>query len=105
MKTIIKIGILVFILSPNTISANTTSRANSISIVKTPRDTTEVITMLRRLDNIYRMDKSGLKKDEKKELRNEVKAIKSKLKTNNYNGIYLSGGAIIIIVILLIILL
>ena len=50
------------------------------------------------------MDKSDMSRAEKKELRKEVKEIKTDLKSTG-NGVYLSVGAIIIIVLLLILLL
>lgn len=64
----------------------------------------EVQTMLLRLDEIKKMDKSKLTSSEKKELRKEVKIIKKSLKASG-NGVYLSIGAIIIIILLLILLL
>ena len=59
---------------------------------------------LDRLDEIKEMDKSDMSRAEKKELRQEVKEIKTELKSTG-NGVYLSVGAIIIIVLLLILLL
>jgi hypothetical protein len=64
----------------------------------------EVRTMLNRLDEIKAMDKSSLASSEKKELRKEVREIKSQLRSSG-NGVYLSVGAIIIIILLLILLL
>jgi hypothetical protein len=64
----------------------------------------EVRTMLNRLDEIKAMDKSSLASSEKKELRKEVREIKSQLRSSG-NGLYLSVGAIIIIILLLILLL
>jgi VIT1/CCC1 family predicted Fe2+/Mn2+ transporter len=43
------------------------------------------------------MDKSSLNSSEKKELRKEVREIKSELKASG-NGVYFSVGAIIIII-------
>ena len=63
----------------------------------------EVQAMYDRLEEIKAMDKSELSSSEKKELRKEVKSIKSQLRSTG-NGVYLSVGAIIIIVLLLIIL-
>ncbi len=97
----LKLYLLAIIICIGSISAN----ASSITTEPIATDTTEVVNMLRRLDNIYRMDKSNLKKDKKKELRNEVRAIKGKLKASNNGGIYISGGAVLVIIILLIILL
>lgn len=64
----------------------------------------EVTVMLNRLDEIHAMDLSSLGKTEKKELRNEVRAIKSDLRAAS-EGVYLSAGAIIIIILLLILIL
>jgi hypothetical protein len=64
-------------------------------------------TLVLRLNEINEMDKSNLKSSEKKELRREVREIKTELKATEARGggVYLSVGAIIIIVLLLIILL
>jgi hypothetical protein len=59
--------------------------------------------MLARLNEIKAMDKSNLTSSDKKELRKEVKTLKTNLKASG-NGLYLSVGAIIIILLLLIIL-
>jgi predicted PurR-regulated permease PerM len=64
----------------------------------------EVKVLLNRLEEIKKMDKSNLSSTEKKELRKEVRIIKSTLKSTG-NGVYLSIGAIIIIILLLILLL
>lgn len=57
-----------------------------------------------RLDEIKAMDFSELSKEERKELRSELRNIKNEAKTLD-KGVFLSVGAIIIIVILLLILL
>ncbi len=59
--------------------------------------------MIARLEEIKAMDKSELSASEKKDLRKEVKTIKSDLKRGG-GGVYLSVGAIIIIILLLILL-
>lgn len=63
----------------------------------------EVRVMLDRLEEIKAMDKSDLKRAEKKALRKEVRAIKTQLRTTG-NGIYISAGALIIILLLIILL-
>ena len=60
--------------------------------------------LLLRLDEINAMDKSKLSSSEKKELRQEVRSTREKLRETG-GGVYLSVGAIIIIVLLLILLL
>lgn len=64
----------------------------------------EVKVMLNRLEEIKKMDRSELTSSERKELRKEVRAIKTNLKASG-NGIYLSIGAIIIIILVLILIL
>ena len=63
-----------------------------------------VKTLLSRVDEIRAMDKSTLTRAERKELRKELRAINTELKSTG-NGIYLSVGAIIIIILLLILIL
>ena len=75
------------------------------SVSNTPKEVpAEVKVLLNRLDEIKAMDKSELTSTEKKELRKEVRAIKTELKSTG-NGVYLSVGAIIIVILLLILLL
>jgi hypothetical protein len=56
-----------------------------------------------RVNEIKEIDKSKMTTAEKKELRNELKALKKEARSGG--GIYLSAGAVIIIVILLVVLL
>ncbi|MEP6792775.1 MAG: hypothetical protein ABJB16_00495 [Saprospiraceae bacterium] len=65
---------------------------------------TEATALINRLYEIKAMDVSNMKGAEKKQLRKEVKSIKSQLKTLN-GGVYLSVGAIIIILLIIILLL
>lgn len=69
-----------------------------------PAESPEVKALELRLNEINAMDKKEMKASEKKELRKEVKEIKSNLREIG-SGVYLSGAAIILIVILLVILL
>jgi len=78
---------------------------NPTSVSNNPKEVpAEVKILLNRLDEIKEMDKSSLNSSEKKELRKEVRAIKTELKATG-NGVYLSVGAIIIVILLLILLL
>jgi len=90
-------------ISPNFASATTaepiTNSANSAKTV--PAD---MQIMYDRLEVIKKTDRALMTRSEKKELRKEVRTIKSELKSKN-GGVYLSVGAIIIIILLLIILL
>lgn len=56
-----------------------------------------------RVDEIKAMDKSQLTKEERKELRTELKAMKKESRA--VTGVYISVGALIIIILLLIIIL
>lgn len=57
-----------------------------------------------RVEEIRNMDKSNLSRADKKELRSELKEMKSQARAMN-GGVYLSVGAIIIIILLLILIL
>jgi ABC-type transport system involved in cytochrome bd biosynthesis fused ATPase/permease subunit len=68
----------------------------------------EAKAMVSRLEEIKLMDFSKMNSSEKKELRTEVKMLKSELQAQQLNssgGIYISVGAAILIVLLLILLL
>ncbi len=60
--------------------------------------------LLQRLEEVKTLDHSSLSREEKKQLRKEVRSIRPEMKAVN-NGIYLSFGAIIIILLLLILIL
>ena len=61
-------------------------------------------SLILRLEEIKQIDKTKLQPSEKKELRKEVRTIKSQLK-EIHGGVYISVGALILILILLIVLL
>jgi len=85
-------------------AAATKNVAPSSMVVKAPAETAETKVLLKRIDEINKMDKSGLKASEKKALRKEVRSIKQRLhETGQY--VYISVGAAILIVLLIIILL
>lgn len=86
------------------IPAQLSAETNALRKDKTPKnESAEVKVLLSRLDEIKAMDKSTLSFQEKRQLRKEVRTLKTKLATLN-NGVYLSAGAIIIIILLLILL-
>lgn len=97
--------LMIFVLSlttlPNTVLANTEPKLAPPATAEIPA---EVQGMYNRLEEIKQMDKSELSSAERKELRKEVRTIKSELRSSG-NGVYLSVGAIIIIILLLILLL
>jgi hypothetical protein len=76
-----------------------------ISNKKTKKvESEEARVMLARIDAIKAMDKSDMTRSQKKELRKEVRTIKSNL-ADLGQGVYLSAGGIIIILLILILLL
>jgi hypothetical protein len=77
--------------------------ATTIAATKTV-ESAEAQVLLTRLDEIKAMDMTTLNATERKELRKEVRSIKSQLSDMGH-GVYLSAGAIIIIILLLILLL
>ena len=99
----VMVGFLSLAFLPLQLTAATTEKPSSIPAPK-PAESAEARTLMIRLDEIKATDKSKLNAEEKKELRKEVKSIKSNLKAIG-NGVYLSGAAIILIVVLLIVLL
>ena len=97
------LSIMIFVLSL-CVFPTTASAADPINNLNKTEVPAEVKVMYDRLEEIKNMDKSEMTRAEKKELRKEVRSIKSELKATG-NGIYLSIGAIIIIILLLILLL
>lgn len=85
--------------------ATPAKKAVTTTLVATnPVQTDETKALLKRIDEIDKMDKSDLKSSEKKALRKEVRTIKKQLEeTDGY--IYISVGAVVLIVLLIVILL
>lgn len=71
------------------------------ALVSNPEDVAKVKVLEIRLNEIYVMDKSDLKFAEKRELRREVRSIKTQMSELG-GGIYISVGALLIIILLLI---
>jgi hypothetical protein len=92
-----------FLLSfiPAQLSAETNAMMKDKTI---KNESAEAKVLLIRLHEIKAIDKSNLSSQEKKQLRKEVRSLKTSLATIN-GGVYLSVGAIIIIILLLILLL
>jgi tRNA C32,U32 (ribose-2'-O)-methylase TrmJ len=93
---------LVLILS-GTVTANA-SYSNAVIANEPTTENNKGGQMMQRLQEIYKMDRSSLSKQEKNNLRKEVKQIRKDMKAEN-GGIYLSVAAIVIIILLLILLL
>lgn len=103
MKKIIYSLALIFTLS---ISANTVSASekNKAKTEMTAEQKVQLEKIVNRVDQIKSMDKSHLSRAEKKELRKELRELKSQARAIG-GGVYLSVGAIIIIILLLILIL
>ena len=84
------------------IGANVEKPAITVTASK-PADDAEARVLISRLNEINKMDKSKMSSSEKKEMRKEVKAIKSRLKDVN-DRVYISGTAILLFIVLLIVL-
>lgn len=105
MKSIMnKMSFLTIIMLLTLTLIPTGTFANETIVNPNPEIPVKVQVMLDRLEEIKEMDKSELSRSERKELRKEVRTIKSNLAASG-NGVYLSVGAIIIIILLLILLL
>ena len=92
-------------LSFNPLQSKAAATPTSSSVViSKPAEAAEAKALLLRLNEINAMDKSTLGSPEKKQLRKEVRSIKSQLNQLG-GGVYISVGALILIIVLLIILL
>ena len=96
-------AMMLLTLVPTTIKAETGTLTVPASS-PTPAETALVNTMVTRLNEIKMMDIKSMNATQKKELRKEVRAIKSDMRKAS-EGVYLSVGASIIIILLVILLL
>ena len=103
MKKFIYALVLVFTLgiSTNTVSAADNKKAKT---ELTAEQKVQLEKLMSRVEEIRSMDKSNLSREEKRELRKELREMKAQAGTLN-QGVYLSVGAIIIIILILILIL
>lgn len=94
--------VLTVLLTSAALLSNATTTDPSIKT--TPIETPELKAMVSRLNEIDKMDKSGLSRAERKALRKEVRSIKDNVREVG-GGVYISVGALLLAIILLIILL
>ena len=85
-------------------AATTKNVAQSSMVATTPKQSAETQALLKRIDQIDKLDKSNMKSSEKKALRKEVRSIKKQLEASG-EYVYVSVGVIILVVVLLIVLL
>ena len=91
---------VVLTFTPNEVKAT----PDSPKTEKSAAESAQAQKLINRLEEIKAMDKSTLSRDEKKELRKEVRSTERSLSEIG-GGVYISVGAAILIIILLIILL
>jgi Ser-tRNA(Ala) deacylase AlaX len=107
MKKIL-VTAFVILLSLNTITAFATDKKNiqaKVSGMTEEQKDARYVQMKLRVDEIKNMDKSTLSREEKKELRQELKDMNKEAKASGRGGVYLSLSAIIIVVLILILIL
>ena len=85
-------------------AAATKNVAPSAMVATVPEKSAETKAQIARIEEIGKMDKTGLKSSEKQALRKEVRSIKKSLEAKG-EYVYVSVGVIILVVVLLIILL
>lgn len=86
------------------LTVNTASAARNPKKELTTEQKTTLDSINNRIEEIKHMDKSQLSKEDRKELKKELKDMKKQAKAIG-GGVYLSVGAIIIIILVLIIVL
>lgn len=110
--SVLSVFVLIFVFQTQLKAETETAPATIVATA--PVASADIGVLIARVETIKAMDISTLSSSERKELRKELRTIKSDLKKhgkNNLNsinsngGVYLSVGAIIIIVLLLILLL
>lgn len=102
------VAVFVMLLSLSTFNAsakNTNPFAASVENLTTEQKEARYLEMKLRVEEIKNMDKSSLTKEDRKELRNELKDMNKEAKALGKGGIYISTAGLIIIILLLIILL
>ena len=83
--------------------ATITNPVTEAAVNNAATDKEKAEVMENRLKEIKAMDRSGMSRAEKRELRKEVKEIKTSMKALS-GGVYISVGAIIIILLLILLL-
>jgi nuclear transport factor 2 (NTF2) superfamily protein len=80
------------------------SRKEAAAMTPAERDA-RVATIIKRVEEIRAMDRSKLSREERKELKKELRALNKEAKIFGRGGIYLSVGAILVIILVLILIL
>ncbi len=104
VKNIVRIAAFATVMAIALPAKSNTLNADPISsepVAKT--EDTRAMEIKNRLEEIKAMDKSTLTRDEKRDLKKEVKAMRKEARA--ISGVYISVGALIIIILLLILIL
>ena len=94
---------LVSSFTATTLKSEAATTPTSIAVPK-PAESAEATALMARLEEIKAIDKSDMSWSERRQLRKEVRSIKSNLRDIG-SGVYISAGSIIIVLLLLILLL
>lgn len=100
---VLAVFVILAFLPSQALAISKTAAATGITATD-PEDSELIADLNNRLNEISQIDRSDLSRSEKKDLRKEVRAIKSELKALN-GGIYLSIGTIILVALILILVL
>lgn len=98
-KKIYLLAVAILLASAPTMVSAKDTRPKEIPLTEQQKIRVREIT--RRVEEIKSMDRSTLTRDQRKDLRNELKSLKKEADILG-RGVYLSVGAIIIIILLLI---
>jgi hypothetical protein len=102
--SLLTVLLLAFTFS-SSVSAATTVPDNPTRNYTEEEIAVRMTEMRERVKEIKELDKSGLSKQEKKELRKELREMNKEARAFGERGVYLSVGGIIIIILLLILIL
>lgn len=103
MKTLLRNMMPILLLTLGVTMTGYAASSSSESALPPTIASTQEQQLLKRLEEIKAMDPETMTKPERKAVKKEVKQIKKAMR--DYNGVYISFGALIIIILLLILIL
>jgi transcription-repair coupling factor (superfamily II helicase) len=108
MKKLMFYGVIAFMMLSFIPSQSNAAKNTKVAATATAKsiESTDAAQLAVRLDEIKAMDKSTLSRSEKKELRNEVKTIKSTQDetyvVHHHHGIYLGVGGVLVVILIIV---
>ncbi|MBC7653818.1 MAG: hypothetical protein H7098_05000 [Oligoflexus sp.] len=102
MKKLIYVALSFLLLTGSVNVASATVKNGKQPL--TEQQQVQLLKLTNRVEEIRDMDKSSLTRDQKKELRSELKDMKKQANAISNSGIYLSVTALLVIIIILILL-